>query len=133
MDSIPDREFMDLFDRFSLYVDVKDCETPEDIVDSINASIRLMKRITKKAKRKRTVKRWNKKIKLLRVLKREGYSAKSPKLKGKTRMGIQTRIIEHARLHPRRAIALTLRYGKKRAVKILRERKKRKISEYARR
>ena len=133
MDSIPDRQFMYIFDRVTAYIDLKDCETPEDIEERVSQAIYFMRTIVRKAKKKSTRKKWRSIIRRTRSLIREGVPAKSPKLKGKTRMGFQTRAVEHAMLHPRRAIALTLFYGKKRARRILRERARRKKERIARR
>ena len=126
MDSIPDRQFMYIFDRVTEYIDLKGCETPEDIEERMRWATKFMRTVIRKAKKKSTKRKWRGQLKLMYTLRREGVPAKSPKLKGKTRVGFQTRAVEHAMLHPRRAIALTLHYGKKRARRILRERARRK-------
>ena len=133
MDSIPDRQFMYIFDRVTAYIDLKGCETPEDIEERMKWATKFMRTIVRKAKKKSTKRKWRTMLKLMYTLRREGVPAKSPKLKGKTRIGFQTRAVEHATLHPRRSIALTLFYGKKRARRILRERARRKKERIARR
>ena len=132
MDSIPDRQFMDIFDRVTEYIDLKGCNTPEDIEERMRWATKFMRTIRRKAKKKSTKRKWRTMLKLMYTLRREGVPAKSPKLKGKTRVGFQTRVMEEVMLHPRRAIALTLTYGKKRALRILRERARRRMEKTAR-
>ena len=129
MDSLTDRSFMDLFNRMSEYIDFKDCKTPEDIEYEMIKAIRLMKRARDKAKKPSTVKKWSGRLKHLYILGRDGIPAKTLK---KTRMGFAVRTLEETMLHPRRRIALTLKYGKEEARKILRKRLLKRLRTMAR-
>ena len=132
MDSIPAREFVKLFERVSEYVDLADCETPEDIEMKMLSAIKIMRRARDKAKKESTAKKWGGRVKLLYILGRDGVPCVSEKLKGKIRMGFARRAIQYAEIHPRSRLALTLTYGKKTAKKILRRRSLKKRRTMAR-
>jgi hypothetical protein len=132
MDSIPNRDFMKLFERMTAYIDMKDCETPEDIERKMLSAIKIMRRARDRGKKPSTRKKWGGRIKLIRTLGRDGVPATSEKLKGKTRMGFARRAIEFAEIHPRSRLALTLTYGKNKARKILRRRLLKRLKTLAR-
>lgn len=129
MDSLTDREFMDIFDRMTEYIDLADCETPEDIERRMLSAIKLMKRARDRGKKPSTRKKWGGRIKLLRTLGRDGVPAKTLK---KIRMGLARRAIQYAEIHPRSRLSLTLTYGKKTAKKILRKRLLKRLRTLAR-
>ena len=133
MDSLPARDFMKLFQRMTAYIDLKDCETAEDIERKMLSAIKLMKKARDRGKKPSTRKKWGGRIKLIRTLGRDGVPATSEKLKGKTRMGFARRAIEFAEIHPRSRLALTLQYGKKTARKILRRRLLKRLRTIAKR
>lgn len=133
MDSLTDREFMDLFDRMTVYVDLAKCKTPEDIERRMLSAIKLMRRARDRGKKPSTRKKWGGRLKLLRILGRDGVPATSKKLKGKTRMGFARRAVQYAEIHPRSRLSLTLKYGKKKARKILRKRLLKRLRTIARR
>lgn len=122
MDSLPARDFMKLFERMTAYIDLEGCETPEDIEYEMMTAIKMMRIGRDRARKKSTRKKWGGRIKLIRTLGRDGVPAVSEKLRGKTRMGFARRAIQYAEIHPRSRLALTLKYGKKTARKILRRR-----------
>jgi len=122
MDTLVDRDFAKIFDRVTEYIDVRDCETPEDVERKMLSAIKMMRKIAKKAKKDSTKKKWYGRIKLLGILGRDGVPATSKKLKGKIRMGFARRTIQYVEAHPRSIVALTLQYGKETARKILRKR-----------
>jgi len=132
MDSLPAHEFMKLFQRMSAYIDLKGCETPEDIEQKMIDAIKIMRRARDRGKKPSTRKKWGGRIKLIRTLGRDGVPAVSEKLKGKTRMGFARRAIQYAEIHPRSRLALTLQYGKKTARKILRRRLLKRLRTIAR-
>jgi len=132
MDTIVDRDFANIFDRVTEYIDVRGCETPEDIEYQMIRSIKYMRKFAKKAKKNSTKRKWYGRIKLLGILGRDGVPATSKKLKGKIRMGFARRAIQYAEIHPRSRLALTLTYGKKTAKKILRRRSLKKRRTMAR-
>ena len=132
MDTLPDRDFADIFHRITEYIDVAGCETPEDIEYEMIKAIRYMKRLRSKAKKPSTIKKWSTKIKRFYILGRDGVPAKSKKLKGKTRVGFATRVMEYAMMRPRSRISLTLQYGKEKAEKIFRKRLLKRLRTLAR-
>ena len=129
MDSLTDREFMGIFERMTEYIDLADCETPEDIERKMISAIKLMKRARDRGKKPSTRKKWSGRIKLIRTLGRDGVLAKTLK---KTRMGFAARTMEYAMIHPRSRLSLTLQYGKKTARKILRRRLLKRLRTLAR-
>jgi len=129
MDSLTDREFMGIFERMTEYIDLADCETPEDIERKMISAIKLMKRARDRGKKPSTRKKWRGRIKLLRTLGRDGVPAKTLK---KMRMGFARRTIQFAEIHPRSRLSLTLTYGKKTARKILRKRLLKRLRTLAR-
>jgi len=132
MDSLPAREFVKLFERMTAYIDLADCETPEDIERKMLSAIKLMRRARDRGKKHSTRKKWGGRVKLIRTLGRDGVPAVSEKLKGKIRMGFARRAIQYAEIHPRSRLALTLKYGKKTARKILRRRLLKRLRTIAR-
>jgi hypothetical protein len=129
MDTLTDREFMDIFDRVSVYIDFRDCETAEDIERKMLSAIKIMRKGIDKAKKPSTRKKWGGRIKLLRTLGRDGVRAKTL---DKTRMGFARRAIQYAEARPRSRLSLTLTYGKKTARKILRKRLLKRLRTLAR-
>ena len=129
MDTLTDREFIKLFDRMSYYIDFKDCETAEDIERKMSSAIKTMKKFAKKARKDSTKRKLYGRIKLLRILGRDGVPAKTL---DKIRMGFARRAIQYARLRPRSRLSLTLTYGKEKARKILRKRLLKRIRTLAR-
>ena len=83
MDSLTDPDFVDLFDRVAEYLDLEACKTKEDIEYEMIGAISIMRRGVRKAKRASTRKKWGGRIKLLRILGKNGVPATSEKLKGK--------------------------------------------------
>ena len=132
MDTIVDRDFANIFDRVTEYIDVRGCETPEDIEYQMIRSIKYMRKFAKKAKKNSTKRKWYGRIKLLGILGRDGVPATSKKLKGKIRMGFARRAIQYAEARPRSRVALTLQYGKEKAQKILRKRLLKRLRTIAR-
>jgi len=133
MDSLTDPDFVDLFDRVAEYLDLEACKTKEDIEYEMIGAISIMRRGVRKAKRASTRKKWGGRIKLLRILGKNGVPATSEKLKGKIRMGFARRTIKYAKSHPRSRLALTLKYGKEKARKILGKRLQKRLRTLAKR
>lgn len=129
MDSLTDRSFMDLFQRMTAYVDLKGCETQEDIEQKMISAIKFMRRARDRGKKPSTRKKWGGRIKLIRTLGRDGVPAVTL---DKIRMGFARRTAEYAEIHARSRLALTLQYGKKTAKKILRKRLLKRIKTLAR-
>jgi len=132
MDSLSDPDFVDIFDRVTGYIDVEGCETPEDIEWEMMGAIAIMRRGARKAKKDSTKKKWFGRIKLFGILGTHGVPSKSKELRGKPRLGFAYRTIEYAEAHPRSKIALTLRHGKAKAKKIMRERLQKRLRALAR-
>lgn len=110
MDFMPDKEFHKLFDRISIIVDLRGAATPREIN-----------------------KRLNRKIKEYRYLSRKGQLAsfrasRMPDfLKRLISAGFGMRTIDEAVANPRGKIALTLKYGRGKARRILRKRAQRRL------
>ena len=133
MDTLTAREFMGIFDRMTEYLDLEGCKTKEDIEWEILNSIAIMKRGVRKAKRESTKRRWNRMVQLMYVLGKDGVPSKSKELRGKPRVSFARRAIQYAEIHPRSRLALTLKYGKDKAKKILRERLLKRLRTLAKR
>ena len=130
MDSLPARDFAKLFERMTAYIDLKGCETPEDVERKMLSAIKLMRRARDRAKKPSTVKKWSGRLKHIYILGRDGVPAKTLE---KTRMGFAVRTLEETMVHPRRRIALTLKYGKEEARRILRKRLLKRLRTIAKR
>jgi len=134
MDTIPHRKFIEIFDRVSVYFDVKGCKTPEDIERRMMRCERLMENAYRGAKKESTRKKWGGRSKLLRVLMEEGTRIKTALTRRRKReLGLPNRrtsfataVIEDAILHPYGIANYTLRYG-------YREGKKKKLEHTRRR
>lgn len=102
MDFIPDREFNEVFHRVSRKVDLKGAGTPAEINERLYQKIRAYRLLRKK-------KRLNSKVARRRIsdLKRLIFA------------GFGRRTIDEAIAKPQGKVALTLRYGRKRAKDIL--------------
>jgi hypothetical protein len=76
LDTIPPREFMDIYERVCFYVDLKGCKTREDVEERMLDAIRVMRRGASYAKYETTSKRWFKRAKALETLIKEGNNVK---------------------------------------------------------
>lgn len=130
MDTIPDREFMDIFKRVSIIVDLKGCQTPEDVKARIEEAKTAMVRAGRAAEKDSTKKKWFGRVKFLNAIKKEGTWSENL---AKKRVGFQTRTIDEASEHPNGRIALTLTHGNEMADEIQRKREERKRTELKRR
>ena len=72
MDTIPHRDFIKLFDRISTYVDMKDCNTPEDIERRMRRCLQLMQNGVDGAKKESTKRKLLGRMKMMWTIIREG-------------------------------------------------------------
>ena len=110
MDFIPDKEFHPIFNRVSEVVDLKGAFSVDEVNERLERTIRGIKR-SRRAGRLRKG--------------RAGFIEKN--LKRLEKAGFGKAVIKQASENPRQIVALTLRYGRKKAKKILLERAKRRI------
>jgi hypothetical protein len=124
MDFMPDKEFHPIFDRVSRKVSLKGAGTPAEINKQLTKAIKeekKKKRMIKKAIRNGHISRsaasgWLRKI--------------SNDIKDTKQLifaGFARRTIDEAITRPRGKVALTLRYGRKKAKDILLERARKRI------
>jgi hypothetical protein len=124
MDFLPDREYHPIFDRTSKRVNFKGATSPSDINDRLFESI---------DEDKEQIKRINRAI-------REGYAKKSALARWKRKIrsdikdtkqliyaGFARRTIDEAIVRPRGRVALTLRYGRTEAKRILLKRSRQRL------
>jgi len=119
MDSIPPREFMDIFDRFSLLIDLKECRTQEDIENRFKEAYRMMERGANNAKKRSTRIKWFGRMKFLRIIMRDGTKPttnlttqrKYDLMLSNRRKSFASQVIDEAREHPSGLINQTLEHG----------------------
>lgn len=124
MDFMPDREFHPLFERVSKRVNLKGAGSPAEINE----------RLTKKVKKDKE------KISMINEAIREGYAKSGPLSRWKRKVkndientkqlifqGFGRRTIDEAVARPTGRVALTLRYGNKKAKDILLERARERL------
>jgi len=109
LDTVPDREFIAIFERTSTDISLKGCNTSDDVERRIRHRIKEIREAMRHAERDRTkrrlkigMKRWK------NLLQRKRGSV----------MNFPDRVIYEASMHPKGIIALTLIYGKAKAVRI---------------
>ncbi len=129
MDSIPDRQFLRIFKRVSTYVDFKGCKTPEDVEKKMQETIASMRRARQRADNDTVRKKLTIAIKRYLILLREGVPSK---YNHKTRVGFQTWLIHKAKSEPTGKIALTLKYGRRKAEEIIQRRESQRRERYFR-
>jgi hypothetical protein len=123
LDTIPPRELFDIFERVCLYVDLKGCETPEDVRQKVLQTLRLMQRAVDSAKRPSTRRKWLGKMKFLWTIIREESIPKTDLTTRRKydlgvpnrRVGFQTAVINEAIENPDSLYNLTFDHGYSRA------------------
>jgi hypothetical protein len=131
MDTIPHSELMKIFRRVAEVVDLKDCETPEDVRQEVLRTLRIMQSAVDNAKRPSTKWKWLGNMKFLWTIIREGTQPKAIVTQKRKydldvpnkRVGFQTAVIREAIENPDGLINLTFDYGYPRAIKKLEKRK----------
>jgi hypothetical protein len=108
LDDVPDREFDKVFDRVSRKVDLKGAGTPAEVHRRLNRKIKEIKHEYR--------------TDLLSQLRAE---SKIAPLRTLIFRGFGRRVIDEAVADPHGKIALVLKYGRKRAKRILLKRRKR--------
>jgi hypothetical protein len=118
MDTVPDREFIRIFERISTTISLKGCVTPEDIDRRLRHRMKEINRAIRHAEREETKQRL-----------RRGYQLWSNLLKRRrrSRMNFPDRVIYEASKHPKGIVALTLIHGKAKAVRIYLRRQREKL------
>ena len=111
MDTIPDDEFIEIFERVSRTVHFGRSRSPQDVKNRIKRILRLQKKAYQTAKRQSTVKRFRSDYVHLRTL----YVH-----------GLHGRIWDEAVKDPGGLIDLTLDYGREKADKIMLERERKR-------
>jgi len=111
LDFLPDKEFNEVFNRVTRTVDLKDAESPSAVNSRLNGQIM---KYHQKAGRN--------------PLSRMRAEAKSEPLRKLIRSGFGRRVIDEAFAKPQGKVALTLKYGRERAERILKKQQKRRIT-----
>ncbi len=132
MDTIPHSELMKIFHRVAEVVDLKNCETAEDVRQEVLRTLRIMQRAVDNAKRPSTKWKWLGKMKFLWTLIREGTQPKTIVTQKRKynlgvpnrRVGFQNAVIKEAIENPDGLINMTFDYGYKPALKKLKRRKR---------
>jgi hypothetical protein len=109
LDSLTRTEFNALFERICLYINIQGCFDPEAIDERMKKARQNNYHRLKEARSKALRRRLKKAIQNNRTLEERGFSH---------------RVIEEAQINPRGKVALTLRYGLKRAKEILLRRRR---------
>lgn len=109
MDSIPDREFLEIFNRISEIVNFGGSKNPQEVKNRIKRVLKKQRERYQAAKRRSTFRKY-----------KRGYSH----LGNLYRNGFHSRIWKEAVNNPDGYIDLVLRYGNVRARKIMQERKR---------
>ena len=109
MDTIPYRQFIGIFQRTTEHVNLKDTMTPEEIDERMKAVEIKMLRLQHEAKTKGASHYWKSARAHLRVLRHDSKFSRNA--------------MKFAIAYPKGRIALTLRYGRKRAEEIMRNRR----------
>ena len=111
MKTIPDYEFIEIFDRVSRDVHFGRCRSPQDVKNRIKRILNLKKKGYQSAKRQSSGRKCRSEFIHLRTLYRHG---------------IADRIWEEAVTNPGGIVELTLLYGRENARKIMLERERRR-------
>ncbi len=109
MDTIPDREFIHIFNRTARYIDVKGAYDPRELDDRMRKIQKAM--LIRKHKSKTDAEKWK-------------YHRKQKNIKKLRDHGFSRRVIEEAIADPYGKIALTLKHGFKKAEDILLKRRR---------
>ena len=112
MDSIPDYEFIKIFERVSRQVHFGRCRSPQDVKNRIKRILNLYKKAIQNARKQSTVRKYRSNFIHLRTLYRHG---------------LHRRIWEEAANNPGGIVDLTLRYGRDKARKIKLERERKRL------
>lgn len=112
MDTIPDVELIEIFDRFTRWVSMRGANSPRKLNKRINRVMKLMRLAMMNAKRSRTVTLYRNRYNNMRKLKRHG---------------IVDRIMNEAARDENSIYALSMKYGYARARKFKLEQEKRRI------
>lgn len=112
MDTLPDYEFIEIFDRVSQVVHFGRSYSLQEVQKRIKRILKLQKQAYQTAKRRSTVRRYRTDYRLLRTLYRHGFPE---------------RIWDEAERNPGGIIDLTLRYGRDNARKIKLERERKRF------
>jgi hypothetical protein len=117
MDSLKDKEFNEIFERISMTIDLKGCRTPQDI------NRRIRRRIQKES--------YVAGPRILALLRATNQKSALERLIP----GFGQRTIDEAYANPKGEVALTLKYGRRKAKDILanRERTRRSLNRKYRR
>jgi len=117
MDSVPHKDFISLFERMNVYIDLNGCKTPKDIEKRMLRAVDLMSRGIKHAKKDSTKRKWAIRCKLLWIAMEKHKLAKSTRDKKKKlglkprRVSFASRVIAESISHPKGIINYALRYG----------------------
>lgn len=117
MDSIPYKDFLDMFDRMNMYIDVKGCRTSSDIARRMKRAINIMEKGVSRSKRVSTRKKWNRRIDLMwQALERGRLSEETIAKKrnlglSPEKMSFPERVIYEATTRPHSIFNYALRYG----------------------
>lgn len=112
MDTLPDDEFIEIFDRVSQRVALGRSQSAKDVDNRVKRILKLQKLAYQTAKKRSTVRRYRTDYRLLRTLRRHGFADRA--------WGI-------AESDPGGIVDLTLRYGRDKAKKIKLERERRRM------
>ena len=107
MDTLPDEEFMSIFDRVTEYMSLKGDFTADEIDATMKRREKMMKEARKLTESEGVRKRLTRAMTHLRTLRVSGHPTFAEK------------VITVASENPKGRVALTLQYGKKRAKEIL--------------
>ena len=118
MDTVPDREFISIFERVSTDLSLKGCQTPEDVERKMKHRYKEILRVARRVEREKTKRRLRRGARLWNNLLQRKRGSK---------MNFPDRVIFEAYEHPKGIIALTLAYGKAKASRILLKRMREKL------
>ena len=118
MDTIPDREFIHIFNRTAKYVNIKGGWDPKVLDGRMKKVQKAMFIAKSKSKKASTKRKWGRKAKAIKTLRERGFAR---------------RVIEDAIARPYGYISNCLKYGVKKAKEIMLSEKRKRIRQRQRR
>jgi len=133
LDTLPPRDFFDIFHRISALVDLKDCKNSEDIERSLKQCEKLMENAAINAKKDSTKKKWFTRRKLMQIMLKKGGVPKTALTRDRKRElrlpmrreNFAKAVIDEAIRNPKGIINDTLKHGYAKAKKMHQKRSER--------